>query len=243
MIPLHFGSRERLLFGSYTPASGSLKRRGVVICNPWGAEALRAHRSLRLLADRLAAEGLEVLRFDYFGTGDSWGEGGQVSLSGCTEDTLCALEEIKAVAAVERVDLVGLRLGAYVAADAAARARDVSRVVLWDPVASGPDYLSELLQGSVRTSGTEGYEVGGFPLPVALREELRLATLDGLPGGSTHVLLAVSQSCNGSVRGRIQGAEVASRIVDAPPCWVEERDFGSGAVPVELLRVVTEWLT
>jgi hypothetical protein len=55
-------------FGWLHPAPG---RRGVVLCNAWGQEALCAHRSWRLLAMDLAAAGLPTLRFDYPGTGDS----------------------------------------------------------------------------------------------------------------------------------------------------------------------------
>src|ERR1700755_3241688 len=43
----------------------------LLICNPFGYEALCAHRALRVLAERAALAGAHVLRFDYRGTGDS----------------------------------------------------------------------------------------------------------------------------------------------------------------------------
>ena len=47
---------------------------GVVIVPPVGYEYWTAHRTLRTLAERLAAEGCLALRFDFDGTGDSAGD-------------------------------------------------------------------------------------------------------------------------------------------------------------------------
>src|SRR3954451_13983708 len=75
MTPLFFGSRARRLFGIYEPGrSGSRVPRAAVLCHPWGQEYIRAHRSMRRLANMLSATGRDTLRFDYFGTGDSAGD-------------------------------------------------------------------------------------------------------------------------------------------------------------------------
>ena len=44
---------------------------GVVLCTGLGRDSATAHRSFRLLADRLCADGYPTVRFDYPGTGDS----------------------------------------------------------------------------------------------------------------------------------------------------------------------------
>ena len=46
-------------------------RVGIVLCNPFGYEAVCAHRTLRYAATVLGANGYPTLRFDYPGTGDS----------------------------------------------------------------------------------------------------------------------------------------------------------------------------
>ena len=51
------------------PARGTT----AVILPPLGYEFTRAHRTLRHLADRLAARGIPALRIDYHGVGDSAG--------------------------------------------------------------------------------------------------------------------------------------------------------------------------
>ena len=87
-----------------------------MLCYPWGQEYLRAHRSMRLLADMIAARGCDVLRFDYSGTGDSGGDATTASFVEWESDIETAIDELKDMAGVSRVSLVGLRLGATLAA-------------------------------------------------------------------------------------------------------------------------------
>ena len=72
--PFLFGPPERPRFGWHHPPVGASRACGVVVCNPIGDDAIRAHRALRHLAERLAAAGFAVLRFDFDGTGDSSGD-------------------------------------------------------------------------------------------------------------------------------------------------------------------------
>jgi pimeloyl-ACP methyl ester carboxylesterase len=238
MIPLHFGSRHRLLFGAYSPAVGSKRRRGVVLCNPWGVEALRAHRSLHHLGRILSGSGFDVFRFDYFGTGDSWGDAADVSLGGCVDDAHAAVEELRDVGGLERVDLVGLRFGTQVAARAAAEGGEGARVVLWEPVFEGAELLRELA-----CRAGDAREVEGFPLPDRLREELARATLWGLPGAGFRVLVAASTPVAEEAAALLAAAELSVRVVPGRKCWEQEGDFGAGAVPAILLSGIAEWLS
>ena len=74
------------------------------------------------LLEQLAAQGWHVLRFDYFGTGDSAGEFDEADLTGWEADIEQALDELLDMAGARKVALVGLRLGATLAARVAARA-------------------------------------------------------------------------------------------------------------------------
>jgi len=243
MIPAHFGSKDRLLFGIYAPAKGKRQRRGVLLCGPWGAEALRAHRSLKSLSDLLADDGFDVFRFDYYGTGDSMGESLDVTLSGWVEDTEAAMDELMGIASVPKVSLVGLRLGAYAAAAAGARrARQVERLLLWEPVTSGVAYLAELLPARAGAPGGEPWEVGGYALSPTLVEELRAARVAG-PPGSWRAALVIRSSPGGPPEwSETQGGDLAVEVIPAPRCWVEDQDFGAGAVPVSQLERIREWM-
>jgi alpha/beta superfamily hydrolase len=135
MIPLLIGDSARPLHAVFTAAAGKRRRRAAVFCPPFGAEYARTHRAGRMLAQRLAANGVDTLRFDYYGTGDSAGEDHEFGPAGAVEDALAAIAEARDLGKTRRVMLVGMRDGATVALRAAAQVRGVDRLVLWDPVA------------------------------------------------------------------------------------------------------------
>lgn len=136
MIPFHFGRSSRRLFGIYEPArAGTAPSRAVVICYPEGAEHVCAYRTMRALAERLVRAGLHVLRFDYYGTGDSDGDSSPERALEWLDDIETAIEEVKQVSGAARVTVVGLRLGANLAACLAARRRGlIEQLVLWEPL-------------------------------------------------------------------------------------------------------------
>lgn len=145
MKAFFFGDPERRLFGIHHPARASTRREaGVVLCYPGAQEYGRSHTAYRKLASLLAAEGFDVLRFDYFGTGDSAGESNEAELDTAVASIETASRELLDAAEVTRLSLVGMRLGAPLALQAAARLSNVRQVVLWDPVIRGSDYLREL---------------------------------------------------------------------------------------------------
>src|SRR4051812_14593525 len=73
--PRYIAHCGRYLFAWHHPAQPA-KRRGaaVVLCPPLGSDYVGVYRVWRTLAERLAALGFDVLRFDYQGTGDSAGD-------------------------------------------------------------------------------------------------------------------------------------------------------------------------
>jgi pimeloyl-ACP methyl ester carboxylesterase len=132
---LSLGDAARRLFAIHDPAVATGRRaRALVVCNPLGAEYDYAHRSLRKLALRLARRGIHVVRFDYYGTGDSYGEDEEADPGRMHEDAELAIEAARDISGADRVALLGLRFGATVALRAASRhAGLVESLVLWDP--------------------------------------------------------------------------------------------------------------
>ena len=116
--PIWFGPADRPLFGwLHLPEEASA---GVVLCRPIGLEALSACRAYRCLAERLAAKGVVALQFDYTGTGDSAGDPADVVSVGTWLSDIAAAIDCVRRTGVARVGLIGLRLGATLAANAAA---------------------------------------------------------------------------------------------------------------------------
>jgi pimeloyl-ACP methyl ester carboxylesterase len=251
MNPFFFGTRERRLFGIYTPGHASGAARAVVLCNPWGQEYLRAHRSMRHLANLLTRAGVHVLRFDYFGTGDSAGDGVEADLAGWEGDVETAIDELKDTAGVERVGLVGLRVGATLAASVAARQGEgVDALVLWDPVVNGGEYLREiermtpqagpLVPGAAR-------EVDGFLLTDAMARSLgSLDLLRQVPSLPVRTMVVATESLPShaallaALSGRPGGA-LPMEFMASPPAWYEDRNTGVGVMPVKVLQRIVQW--
>jgi hypothetical protein len=155
MTPLRFGPEGRQLFGLFRPGSPTAPPRAdgqphpaVLLCAPWGQEAIRSQRLFRALADRLARLGCPVLQFDYLGTGDADGDAEHGDLATWQADVLTAHQQLSGLAGHHHTAWIGLRLGATVAALASARASEPPTILLsWDPIADGAAYLAELQAG------------------------------------------------------------------------------------------------
>jgi uncharacterized protein len=186
MTPIRFGPPSQQLFGVYHPSQVHTDQPApaVLLCNPWGQEAVRIHRMLRVLAERLARAGWPVLRFDYFGTGDSAGDDDQGSLAQWRNDVLLAHQELQRRSFAAQITWMGVRLGASLAA-LAAQVTPPQHLVLWEPVLDGAAYLQELAQGQTlaleasfgvvpkqyQTLGAD--ELLGFGVGSLLRSELQ----------------------------------------------------------------------
>jgi len=132
-------------FGWLHPAAGP---HGVVLCYPFGYDALCTYRGMRRLAERLAMRGVPVLRFDYPGTGDSAGDASEPGLWRAWIDSIRqAVALLRQSTGIEHVSLCGLRLGGTLAALAAQELGDVDGLVLLSPVLSGKNYQRELRAG------------------------------------------------------------------------------------------------
>lgn len=128
---------------------------GVVLCPPVGHEQLHSHRALRHLAAAVARAGFPVLRFDYHGSGDSAGfDDDPDRLPTGRQNVRDGVRWMRDQLGCDRVSLVGLRLGATLAALAAAD-EPVDQLVLWAPVVSGRRYVRELRALSAATGGSD----------------------------------------------------------------------------------------
>lgn len=250
-----FGTSERSLYGVYHPPRARVARQtGVLLCYPFGQEYMRSHRAFRQLASLLTRAGFHLFRFDYFATGDSAGHSEEVTLAQWFEDIGTAIEELRETADVKQVALVGLRLGATLAAQVAAVRTDVSSVVLWDPIVSGADYLQDLLASS--DEALAGQPIGeadmvgvnGFPLSPSFRKELAAIDLTEravkLPGRSLMVVSGANVAFERSAAAFARnGSHLEWREVPSPGNWGEVDDNGSALIPVALIQAIVQDLT
>lgn len=142
-----FGDAARPLSGWLSAPADGRARAGVVLCPPMGEEGRSAHRTFRRLASTLAERGFLALRFDYDGTGDSAGRLDDPERVAAWLRSVAAAHDEVVAAGAPSVALVGMRLGATLAAVHADRLRSLGdslpALVLWDPCASGRTFLRE----------------------------------------------------------------------------------------------------
>ena len=260
--PLWFGPAERPRFGwVHRPAPASAMRdTGVVICNPFGHEALCAHRSLRHFAESAAALGYPAMRFDYDGTGDSAGEDLDADrLSAWRASVLDAVRELRQRTGVTRVCLLGVRLGgliaALAAADSAAVADAVAGLALVAPVTNGKLWLRETraLQAAMGRAPAPAQfalpdsvqESVGLLLGEATREEIGASEIAALASRLPREILILDRSDRPALTGfaaelQSGGSTVRHAVL---PGFVEMMLDPHEAIPPEaMLSEFTDWL-
>jgi alpha-beta hydrolase superfamily lysophospholipase len=263
---LYFGAAERQLFGwLHRPSAGASAGIGLVICKPFGYEAICSHRSIRAFAEAAASIGVPALRFDYLGTGDSSEIDPQSDQLDCwRQDVLAAVAELQRRTGVERVCLLGFRLGALLAGLAAEQCKAVSGLILVAPVLSGRRYLRELrttvlaaalgsevkepavTAGGAPSDGAGSMEVSGFSLSAASVATLPLLELNVQAGAPVSDVLVIDGNTLPVSRGwveQLSGQAVRAKYL-ALPGLVEmimtAPQFAT--IPQEMVAAMRDWL-
>lgn len=250
MNPFFFGHSKRPLFGIHHAPKGAARPAGAVLCPPIGQEYMRTHRALRQLAMQLNRSGQHALRFDYTGVGDSSGNDTDATLQGWIEDIGLAIDELKDTAGVDSVSLVGIRLGASLAWLASRERRDVSQVVLWDPVVSGRDYIAELIEVSespahATASAVRGETIGlgGFGMTDALRREIEAIDLCATTGHAVpadFIVVSEERPEYARLREHLAARGAASRFAFVPgtSSWVDAEQMGAVLLPQAIIQAI-----
>lgn len=254
MNPFFFGNSAHPLYGIFhPPTTNPARKEGVLLLSAFGQEYMRAHRAYRQLATLLNKQGFPVLRFDYRGTGDSAGELEDIKLSDWKEDIAVAVEELRSMAQVSVVSIVGLRLGALLGAWASTEI-DAHHLCLWDPVISGAAYEQEL----VATLGTEGpaetnhidqfntLHYNGFPLYAEFRQQLNDIDLTRQFPSAEKVFHVSSK--NGADDQTLYQAwkqqdNYQYEHVNVPGNWTFVDEFGGILLPQPVIKAIVDRLS
>jgi pimeloyl-ACP methyl ester carboxylesterase len=265
---LYFNSNGKSLFGwlHRSPDIGTDGKLGLVICNPFGYEATCAHRTVRAFAETAANLGIPALRFDYLGTGDSADIEPQADqLEVWARDIVAAITELQRSTGVERVCLLGIRLGALLATLAAKQCHAVSSIILLAPIVSGPRYLRQLRTTRLaarlaeRTTGSSAaasadaqialatsLDVSGFAMSAATVDALSLIDLGSLhspPAPQTLIIDAESLPTARDWAERLVSDSGRTKYVTVPGIveMLMRAPFRS-AVPQAAVAAIRDWL-
>jgi uncharacterized protein len=176
----------------------------VLLCNPFGEEAARAHRLYRVMARKLEDAGYSAMRFDYSGTGDSSGDIADFGVEDWLQDIAAAAEQLRRESNVQRIVLVGLRLVGTLAALCAQRGLlRAAHVLLWDPVADGADYLRELGRAH------RAY------MQVELGRQAAIVADDDSTDDASHLQEALGTPINARLRSELAGIDLSNEVPTA----------------------------
>jgi uncharacterized protein len=243
----------------HPPSDASNRRHSVLLCNPFGQEAIRCHRLLRVIGERLSRAGFHVMRFDYFGTGDSDGDDEQGSLATWIDDVVSANAEAARLSGNRRSSWFGLRLGASIALMASARVASAPELlVLWDPVVTGTHYLAELAAAhTAELKALHGNpyrrypvmtadrltEALGFPLSPALLGEIRGLTAElysTARAGRARIIESPGAEKPTALVERLgeSGIAVDKHPIDTHIVWASDEAMNSAIVPAEPMQAI-----
>ena len=165
IIPLstfYFGPDEGL-YGLYQTPLFDSDLAPVLICPPIGYEYNLCQYFLRLLAENLAHAGIPSLRFDFFGSGDSYGGYRDVTIQRWRDDLSAAYDELVHRSGAKSVRVMSYRLNTILAFQALAP-KSIDRWVCWDAVTNGQLYWEGMRQMS-REKAQKSLVVRNLKLP------------------------------------------------------------------------------
>ena len=247
--PFFLSGGQGSLFCIYLyPTNGTPKGR-ILYLHPFAEEMHKSRRMAALQARRFASEGYAVLQVDLTGCGDSAGDFGDATWEAWQDDARRAHTWLLAKTFGPTI-LWGLRTGASLAVELAYSLSDVERLLLWQPVARGEQFLnqflriklaSEMLSIGQAQSGTkellsrlnvgENIEVGGNLLGASMAgglAGLRLATkrpscpVEWIEIGAEDSPVPAPASQHVVDAWRAEGVKVNARTVTGEPFWIAQ---------------------
>jgi pimeloyl-ACP methyl ester carboxylesterase len=191
---------------------------------------------------------MAVLRFDYYGTGDSAGDSADVDWRRCMADTAVAADELRTRAGVDRVFAFGARLGGSMALASAAQAC-LAGVVVWDPVLDGQAYVAQLdaMQSALCADGQRfmiprkpadaAAQWLGFAISASLRQQLADLHIERPPMPTLLI-----DSLSPDTPRHVNGFEVDAAMIKSlqqPTPWDDLRRLEVAVLSHSLIQTVT----
>jgi esterase/lipase len=128
------------------------KSPGIILFHGFTGNKCESHFIFTKLARKLSKDGFSVLRFDFYGSGDSEGNFEEMTLLTEMKDGEKALEFLKTFDFIEKekIGICGLSMGAVTATYVAYKFREVKALCLWSPLAFPKIIKKKILTKKIR---------------------------------------------------------------------------------------------
>jgi pimeloyl-ACP methyl ester carboxylesterase len=228
-IPLFIENSPKLFGMLFLPEPEVNRPTAFLVIHPFAEEKKSAHRTLVELSRQLYQQGYPVLMFDLRGCGDSEGDFGTVRLDEWLVDIHAATGLLKSSAKCERLNVLALRFGAFLAqCYDREHPGDVTEHIWIEPVLKPADYLRKSLRhklmkelctdGAVTSSrdgllqelqGQKSIDFDGYEVGSGLYQDFlspRYQDVDPVKTANGKKGLLVSVSLNGKMSKSVQEA-------------------------------------
>ena len=242
---------EAICVWQHTPQAEVIRDTVVVICPPFGSDYTHAYRSLRRMAEQLCAAGFVVIRFDYYGTGDS---SGSPLDKDCLQRWVANIgvlsDKLRDTFADFKQCWLGLRVGATLATLAAENHR-VDSLILWEPVIRGRGYIRELealsrLSYAEKDDAPDYLESAGFIISQQTADQIKdinLLKQNSVPPGCRvlHLVRDDAQLDEAFVQS-LRQRDIEAEIISAPGYADMMVETHNTRVPQASIECVIRWL-
>jgi len=187
MQPFWANCEDRRLYAVWR--QGAAPRQVWVLCPPFAEEEKSARYTLNAIARALQQNGHSSLLFSFSGCGDSASDFAQASLDDWRADIIAMCETARRRAPEARLALLGVRLGASLAAQVAQQC-GADELCLLEPLLDGKSYLAQLnqrrrlrgmLTDPAQQNSTNSEDLDGWPLGQILKTQLEDLQLHQTP--------------------------------------------------------------
>ena len=243
----------------YAPAAGTVAAGDVLVVPAFAEEMNRCRAMVSLQARALAAQGIGTLVLDPSCTGDSGGEFVDATWRQWRDDLQLGIDWLQVHGQGCRA-LLGIRLGAILAAELAAANPGIGQLLFWQPVFNGKLFYTQFLRirvaaelnlpNRIKTTGElreksgqgEPIEVSGYEVGPRLAQELDALELPEAPllsprRSAWFEVVADAATTLSPASAKVvaalkdKGAAVQTDLVVGPPFWhVHERELAPALI-------------
>ena len=214
------GPPERPVFGWLTTLEGAVTQSAVLVLPAIGYQYWSSYRTVRVIAERLAAAGHTVLRLDYDGTANAAGDQGDPDRVTAWRGSAAAGAAALRALGCTQLSIVGVRLGGtFALLDGQALGADA--VVAWEPVASGRRYVKEIrllateVPAETAADGVGVLAAAGLVYSAQTLRDVEALDLSNLASAAPRRTLVVAEREDAKLLATLRdaGGEVQSAVV------------------------------